>query len=354
MKKSLFIIISLLLSFHLFSQTPESFKYQAVIRSNDGTVIADQTIGIQIEILQGSETGTPVYTETHSPTTNQFGLITLNIGEGIIISGVFADIDWGSDSFWVKISVDVTGGTSYTETGTSQLLSVPYALHSKTAGNTPSDIWSVNGNDIFYNSGRVGIGIDLPESDLHIYSNNHPWFTIETYSTDKWAISELIVPGSMLQFSVLGNDATGGGVILKNTVNIDAIAPAGLNIINEENSHIAFFTEGYHPPNEKMRILSDGKIGIGTSNPNAKLEVHSNGFTGDTLFCVKNNNGTPLFFVLNDIVKSSDNVSKDESDSKEKIKELLKMIEEKDKKIKELENRLIKIEKYIEKQQSIN
>ncbi|MBN2349374.1 MAG: hypothetical protein JXJ22_11075 [Bacteroidales bacterium] len=114
------------------AQSPESFKYQAVARAIDGTPLANASVNFRISILQGSETGTPVFVETHSASTNSQGLVTLNIGGGTVTDGTFSAISWGSDLYFVKIEMDPDGGTSYVHYGTSQLLSVPYALHANT------------------------------------------------------------------------------------------------------------------------------------------------------------------------------------------------------------------------------
>ena len=118
------------------AQTPQSFKYQAVVRDGAGNVLANQMVGFQLSILQTSETGTAVYTETFNKTTNFYGLVNLNIGEGTPVSGNFSTINWGADAYFLKVELDETGGTSYTHIGTSKLNSVPYALHANTADNT--------------------------------------------------------------------------------------------------------------------------------------------------------------------------------------------------------------------------
>lgn len=142
MKKIIYTLTVLMLSASIFlpfgqagAQVPQSFKYQAVVRDGSGDIITDQQVGLQVSILQGSTSGTAVYVETHPPTTNGFGLINLKIGKGTVVSGDFSMIDWGNDSYFIKIEIDATGGTSYTEMGTSQLLSVPYALHAETVKN---------------------------------------------------------------------------------------------------------------------------------------------------------------------------------------------------------------------------
>ena len=79
--------------------------------------------------------GTTVYQETFAPTTNGYGLVNLEIGSGTVVSGDFTTIDWANGPYFIETAADVTGGTSYSVMGTSQLMSVPYALHSKTADN---------------------------------------------------------------------------------------------------------------------------------------------------------------------------------------------------------------------------
>lgn len=124
-----------MLTLNVFSQTPQKFNYQVIVRDNTGSVVADQSVAIRISLLLGSLDATVVYSETHSPTTNQFIMVTLVIGEGAIVSGELLSIDWGTNTYFFKVELDVTGGTSYQEMETSQILSVPYAFHSKTAEN---------------------------------------------------------------------------------------------------------------------------------------------------------------------------------------------------------------------------
>jgi hypothetical protein len=117
-----------------FGQAPEGFKYQAVVRDAGNTILNNQAVGMQIEILQGGISGTPVYTESFTPTTNTYGLVNLEIGTGTT-SDDFTIIDWANDTYFIRTSIDVTGGSSYSVMGTSQLMSVPYALYGKTSGN---------------------------------------------------------------------------------------------------------------------------------------------------------------------------------------------------------------------------
>ena len=134
------------------SQTPESMNYQAVIRDGSGNVVASQPVSLRIKILQGSVSGSSVYIETFTPTTNAYGSIAIQIGTGTVITGTFNTIDWGGNTHFVETAVDISGGTNYTVISTTQFVSVPYALHAKS-----SDAWSTNSNLNFTNN-KVSVG----------------------------------------------------------------------------------------------------------------------------------------------------------------------------------------------------
>jgi hypothetical protein len=135
MKKLYTILAALFLTAIAFAQAPEKMSYQAVVRDSGDALVTSQPVGMQISILQTTATGTAVYVETQTPTTNVNGLVSLEIGTGIVVSGDFTSIDWSTDSYFIKTEIDPAGGTTYTITGTSQLMSVPFALYAKTSGN---------------------------------------------------------------------------------------------------------------------------------------------------------------------------------------------------------------------------
>ena len=161
-KKYLLSIICLLfVSISMFSQSPQAFKYQSVVRDGQGNALANQNVSFKISILQSTSTGSSVYSETQNATTNAFGLANLSIGSGAVVSGNFSSISWDSDNFFIQIEMDVTGGTNYLVMGSTQLLSVPYALHSKTV-EVDNDMQtlaydSLNGNLTISNGNTVVI-----------------------------------------------------------------------------------------------------------------------------------------------------------------------------------------------------
>ena len=135
MKKTFFIILIVLISVNIYSQAPEAFTYNAIVSDNTGQPLVNHTVAFRFNILKGSNMGFSVYGEKHSATTDQFGAVSLIIGNGTEKTGDFASIDWGGDSYFLMIELDPAGGTSYTHLGTTQLLSVPYSLYAKSAGN---------------------------------------------------------------------------------------------------------------------------------------------------------------------------------------------------------------------------
>ena len=140
MKIILLAFLFLATAFHLaFSQVPEGINYQAIARDFEGKPLTDAAISIQFTILNGGSSGTAEYVETHLATTNQLGLFTLVIGDGLPVQGNFNSIDWAAGNKWLEVAMDASGGNDYQLLGTSQLLAVPYALYAaKSAdGSTP-------------------------------------------------------------------------------------------------------------------------------------------------------------------------------------------------------------------------
>ena len=132
MKRFTFTFMLLLFFITVRAQVPAGFNYQAVVRNSSDELITNQEVSFRISILEGSESGTSVYSETHSAETNDFGLATLRVGDGENKTGTFTPGGWGLSSYFIKIEMDPSGGTVYNYMGTSQLLAVPYAFHAKT------------------------------------------------------------------------------------------------------------------------------------------------------------------------------------------------------------------------------
>jgi len=133
MKKIFTLLAAIFLMATGWAQSPQKMSYQAVIRNAAGVLITTQ-VRMRISILQGSAAGTAVFVETHTPTPNINGLVTIEIGDGTPVTGTISVIDWSAGPYFIKTETDPTGGTSYTIAGSSELLSVPYALYARTTG----------------------------------------------------------------------------------------------------------------------------------------------------------------------------------------------------------------------------
>jgi len=135
MKKFTTLIAVLFCAVALFAQAPEKFTYQAVVRNATNNLIINAQVGVRVNILQGTASGTTVYSESHIASTNTNGLVTVNIGGGSVLHGSFSGIDWSDGPYFLKTDIDPNGGNDYTITSVQQLLSVPYALYAKEAAN---------------------------------------------------------------------------------------------------------------------------------------------------------------------------------------------------------------------------
>lgn len=240
-----------------FAQAPNSFKYQAVIRDASSLILSNQNVGMQFVIQQGAPGGTAVYTETFSPTTNDYGLINVEIGTGTT-SDDFSTIDWSAGPYFIETAVDVTGGTTYSTMGTSQLLSVPYALHAKTAEvalNGASSHWTLNGNDISNNNiGNVGVGLANP---------------FHQFAVGREDSTSTIALGHIGNF----NEVYSGQLIFSEDIGFSG-GDCGLRIVHNGSSNSIYFTGGCTTfADTAMRVNRNGytnirNLRLGTSYDN--------------------------------------------------------------------------------------
>ncbi len=168
MKQAIIIITSVMLATICQGQVPQAFSFQSLVLDANGDPVSDQSIGVLIQIIDGAPTGAVLYSESHSPITNSNGLYSIEIGNGDVVSGSFGNIDWLGGLKYVSLSHDITGGTSYTLVGSSQLLSVPYALAAGTSFIAPK---------IYASTARVSPSeIDVNQTERpEIFSYRYEW-----------------------------------------------------------------------------------------------------------------------------------------------------------------------------------
>ena len=307
------------------AQTPEGFNYQSVVRDASGDVISNSAVGVQFKLHQTTASGTVVYTETHTPTTNAYGVFNLVVGQGTT-SDSFSSIDWSVDSYFIEVSIDAAGGTTYVSMGTTQLLSVPYALQAKYVENGDNlgnhtltenlkigsnwisndgddeglligdagrvttsnklflgsninlDTHWINGDGTdnkgiqFDTNGNTNLGGNLKLSDnwisndgddegIQIQDNGTSIFSGNIKLGDNWINNDGGTEG--LQFDTDGNITSSGKVALGGNLQINS------NWISNDGD------------NEGIAVLANGNVGIGELNPQTSLDVADTAVIGN-------------------------------------------------------------------------
>lgn len=201
--KKLYFILSFFVSILIFSQVPQGFTYQAIAFNSSGQPVANGNVSVRISILDNSATGTVLYTETHAKTTNSKGLVNLNIGQGSPTTGTFSAINWATNPKFIKVEMDPTGGTSYTNIGVNQLMSVPYANVSKTVYTDAGQgltLVSPNGTRYILNVDDAG-NLSLPTAGS---SQNYPsqFYLYGTFNS--YDASQALLINNISDFGKLG------------------------------------------------------------------------------------------------------------------------------------------------------
>lgn len=287
-----FVLFALVI-ISVLAQTPQAIKYQAIARDAVGNIIADQDVSLQISILEGSATGAVAYSETHIVHTNLLGLLNIEIGNGVVVSGSFSGIAWGGNIFFVKTEMDPTGGSAYVFMGTSQLLSVPYSLFSENTANVDdADADPVNelqslsksGTNLTLSNGGGTVSIadndNNATNELQTISKTGSIVTLSqggSSFTDAVKDGDFSSTNELQTLSISGNNLSlspSGG-----TVNIATELPVG-------SSGKTLYHNGASWQASTNIFNNGGNIGIGVSNPMRKLEIYK---TGDNYLRIKTN-----------------------------------------------------------------
>ena len=280
LKKILFTIFTLaIFCLNTNAQSPEGFNYQCIVRDNTGHSLTSQAISVRFNILQGSITGSSVYSETHTTNTNGYGLVTLMIGTGTTTDDLSL-VNWASGPYYIHVEVDPNAGTNYDNVSTTQMMSVPYSLYSKTAENVTND--QVNDADADPSNEIQDIsliGTDLTISsgstlDLSSIQDDNDWSTgsgVIYNTTDNVGIgtaspiAELHLNGGRILFSL--DDATYDSYInLNNTSHNLRIQTTG-----------SAFASFNGDRSVGLGLQSGDYLGVGTNSPGAKLHIQQDG-----------------------------------------------------------------------------
>lgn len=241
-----------LLTMTAFAQAPQGFSYQAVARDTDGDAVAGQPIEVQFVLHQGNALGAVVYAETHSTSTNGNGLFALTVGGGSTGTGTFSSIDWGNGPYFIEVGLDIGSSGGFTNVGTQQLMSVPYALYAGKSnvpdGTEVGQILHWDGNawmadtGLYVHAKRFGIGVQQPEAPLGIRADGSGKLCLSylNENTPKWNCEDRALaggPGGLHWVDLTANGGTGAS-----------------RLFIQDNT---------------------GHIGLGTNTPDAALTIRS-------------------------------------------------------------------------------
>jgi hypothetical protein len=274
--------------------------YQAVIRNASNNLVVNLPVKMKISILQGSASGTAVYSELHNPTTNANGLVALEIGGGTSPVGTIEGIDWGNGIYFLKTETDPTNGTNYTIVGTTQLLSVPYALH---ANCVPSSISGTNDT--------LSIGCKKIVFPIYVDSTRHNWgIGFNLFNSNTTGNSNLAIGRNSLKLNTTGglNTVLGHISLRSNTTGFSntAIGSSSMfdNTVGYQNTAIGVGSlgkniSGYN--NTSVGVLSLNQNTTGSRNVAVGTQALQKNTTGDV------NNAFGYLALTNNTTASANN-----------------------------------------------
>jgi uncharacterized protein (TIGR02145 family) len=294
------VFIFVVFSMSSFSQVPQEFNYQLILRNSSGNIIANKSIVLKASIVKDADWGDIVYSELHEVSSNEHGLIALRIGDGEVEDGTFETISWGAGVYALEVEIDMLDGEGFIQIGSSQLVAVPYALHAQTVENNDDadadpenelQVLSINGDTIFLeNGGYIILPTDKVEDADADATNEIQELTI---SSDTIFLTEggfIKLPAD--QVNDFDADTT-------NELQTISFANDSLEISLGNKIKIPITDTTWRFQGSDL-YFNAGKVGIGTNSPSTKLIVKGDETTetDDLLFAVVNNAGDTVFAVF--------------------------------------------------------
>jgi uncharacterized protein (TIGR02145 family) len=259
MKKLYIFLATVLFTTTVFAQSPGAMSYQVVVRDAANAVVSNHSIGMKISVLQGSAEGIAIYSETKKANTDTNGLVSTSIGSG----SIYDNIDWANGPYFIKTEIDPTGGTSYNITGISQLLSVPYAMHAKTAESISGVLTE---NDPIYSASQAH---NITESDITLLADLRNTHRTEFKIADgtNTTVSGSGTVADPYKINSRGIDQITYEALLARVVALE-VADQVISIPTFENSNITIGTQVWAPRNAEITTYSDGTVIPQVTDPN--------------------------------------------------------------------------------------
>ena len=267
MKKNFFVFAIMLLSLSVIAQSPQAFNYQGIARDMSGNPVPNQTIGLKFSILSDSPSGAVEFAEAHQLTTNDLGLFTIAVGQGTLLDGDMESIQWGDAPHFLEIAMDISGGTDYLTMGTTQMLSVPYALHANNGSK-----WADFEDGIHFDQGNVAIGLESSDQRFRIEEGNSLLFFRNNGNVNNNG-TQLFLGHKEDGFSAIYLDAEDGLGTGQDYAFLKHNNDLSLELVNLDPSPIFFKTGGNDYFHTRLTISALGDVGIDTTFPKSKLHV---------------------------------------------------------------------------------
>ncbi len=267
------------------AQTPQAVSYQTIVRDAAGEPIPNRSVNVIFRIVQGNINGTEVYAEQQKPQTNEFGLLTVQIGRGLPLTGAFSGINWSNSPFFLRMEIDINGGNNHVFMGASELLSVPYSQYAQVAATAEDDLdkdpnnelqtLSISGNTIAISGGNsinLPTGtVDTDEQNLTLNGN-----TLEIERGNTVDLSQFLDNTDAQTLSLSGNQlsiANGNSVTLPNVFSGDyndlTNTPDNLSDFNNDLGFITSPNDADSDPANELQTLSISGNTIAISGGNS-------------------------------------------------------------------------------------
>jgi hypothetical protein len=282
-------------SLNTSAQAPQGIPYQAIARNASGVAIASTAVKVRFSIRDSIATGAIKYQETHNPTTSALGLFSVNVGMGTVVSGTFSGINWGKNAKFLQVELDPAGGSSYTDLGTTQMMSVPYALYAlKTQmGDGDTTFWKKNEKGIYLlnNPNQIGIGTNNPMAKIDVRNNdlNRNSLIVEGYVTDNAGDPPIAkISGTADGPSILEVSKVAGGSA-RNWACIRLGVGENLGYITSNNSGGIAISNGYHQPQGALDVYSTSGAFIVPRMTQAQRDGIQNPINGSIIYNLSTN-----------------------------------------------------------------
>lgn len=312
------------------AQVPQLFNYQGIARDNKGNPLQSQSLSLKISVLATADATVSDYDERHSVKTNEFGLYTLQIGNGTPLLGDMKSVKWETGNKYIRVAIDPKGGDDFQWVGTTQLLSVPYALYADKAGMARETVNSTGGtragavstsatgtgttnyltkftaantiynSQLFDNGSNIGIGTASPASKLHITTStgNQEHLRMENLNSGGWG-KFIMYNDNVLNyhtFTKYGSAVAGtygGASALFPYANLLVFGSNNSPTVLANGSNIGFATvNGATASFKFIAVQSTGNVGLGgNATPSTNVQINRTDATGDTLKITNNTTG---------------------------------------------------------------